>query len=395
MSKWAIVLAGGEGERLKPFVQSWFGYPYPKQFCTFCGTRSMLEHTLYRTARVVGNQIVTVVDSTHTPFLPNELPGTIIEQPQNKGTAAGVFLAASYIRAQDEDAQVVVMPSDHFIYPEDRFVEHVQTIFQKLELFPDYLILAAAGAHWANSDYGWIEPGGAWKDKQTREVKRFYEKPSSTEAAELYRRGSYWSTMIVSARLETLWRIGSWSAPLLIHRFNELVDTLLTPETNALRPRSERALLSLLYRGIPTTDFSSEILAGAARQTLVYPLSGVYWSDWGQPERILQTLDEFGLSPNFSAGSNLLPDKPEPPGEGFSYKIGARVRDLMSHQEGTVRDRWLTSELNYIGDLFSSEEEMYEIVTDTGEVFADSGDNLVPAPAFRGSDNRKEKQGSI
>src|SRR5690606_22790960 len=188
---------------------------------------------------VVGDRIIVVVDSTHTPFLPNELPGTIIEQPQNKGTAAAVYLAASYIRAQDEDAQVIITPSDHFIYPEERFVEHVEDIFRKLELFPNYLILAGASAHWASSDYGWIVPGEAWRDKQVREVKRFYEKPSSAQAGELYQRGSYWSTMIVSASLATLWRIGSWSAPLLIHRFNELVDSLLTPEANAFRPRSE------------------------------------------------------------------------------------------------------------------------------------------------------------
>ncbi|HLV01541.1 MAG TPA: hypothetical protein VKZ59_09750, partial [Acidobacteriota bacterium] len=149
------------------------------------------------------------------------------------------------------------------------------------------------------------------------------------------------------------------------------------------------------YRGIPATDFSSELLVGAARQTLLYPLSGVYWSDWGQPERILQTIEEFGLKPNFSAGSRLLPDKPEPADEGFSYEIGARVRDLMSHQEGTVRDRWLISGMDFIGDLFGLEEEMYEIVTDSGEVFADSGDNLVPAPAFRRRDNREEKQGLV
>lgn len=45
---WSIILAGGNGERLRPMVQSWLGQPRPKQYCTFLGTRSMLEHTLDR-----------------------------------------------------------------------------------------------------------------------------------------------------------------------------------------------------------------------------------------------------------------------------------------------------------------------------------------------------------
>jgi mannose-1-phosphate guanylyltransferase len=48
---WSVVLAGGEGERLKPFVRELLGYEKPKQYCTFVGTRSMLQHTLDRSLR--------------------------------------------------------------------------------------------------------------------------------------------------------------------------------------------------------------------------------------------------------------------------------------------------------------------------------------------------------
>ena len=49
---WSIVLAGGEGERLKPFVQKWLGRHKPKQYCTFIGTRSMFQHTLDRADQI-------------------------------------------------------------------------------------------------------------------------------------------------------------------------------------------------------------------------------------------------------------------------------------------------------------------------------------------------------
>ena len=43
---WSIILAGGEGERTRPFIEQWLGGHKPKQYCTFVGKRSMLQHTL-------------------------------------------------------------------------------------------------------------------------------------------------------------------------------------------------------------------------------------------------------------------------------------------------------------------------------------------------------------
>ena len=50
---WSLVLAGGNGERLGPLVQRWLGRHKPKQYCTFIGSRSMLQHTLDRADRII------------------------------------------------------------------------------------------------------------------------------------------------------------------------------------------------------------------------------------------------------------------------------------------------------------------------------------------------------
>ena len=63
---WSIILAGGDGERTRPFIEQWLGYPKPKQYCTFVGTRSMLQHTLDRADRLgAPDKKVTVVDQIH------------------------------------------------------------------------------------------------------------------------------------------------------------------------------------------------------------------------------------------------------------------------------------------------------------------------------------------
>ncbi len=53
---WSIVLAGGEGERLRPFVERWLGRHRPKQYCAFVGTRSMLHAKSRSWPAVIGRR---------------------------------------------------------------------------------------------------------------------------------------------------------------------------------------------------------------------------------------------------------------------------------------------------------------------------------------------------
>ena len=99
---WSIVLAGGEGERTRPFIEKWLGYPLPKQYCTFVGTRSMLQHTLDRADQLsCRDQKVTVVSRTHHQqawkHLEKQVAGQVILQPRNCNTGAGIFLPLTYV----------------------------------------------------------------------------------------------------------------------------------------------------------------------------------------------------------------------------------------------------------------------------------------------------------
>jgi mannose-1-phosphate guanylyltransferase len=42
----------------------------------------------------------------------------VLVQPEDRGTAAGIFFPAHWIDSQDTDAVVAVFPSDHFILEE-------------------------------------------------------------------------------------------------------------------------------------------------------------------------------------------------------------------------------------------------------------------------------------
>ena len=163
---WSIILAGGEGERTRPFIQEWLGCSKPKQYCTFVGSRSMLQHTLDRADRLgKPHQKITVVAEQHLPYaretFNKQQAGEMILQPQNCNTAAGIFLPLTYVRARDPNATVAIFPSDHFVFPEDRFVETVRRATRAIQVLQ--------GSHTTSGrtrpthmelDYGWVNVGG-------------------------------------------------------------------------------------------------------------------------------------------------------------------------------------------------------------------------------------------
>src|SRR5512146_1246687 len=88
---WSIILAGGEGERLRPFIQKWLGRHTPKQYCAFVGRRSMLQHTIDRADRIAKpDQKTTVIARSHEPDARRQFDqrqcGIIIKQPANRDT---------------------------------------------------------------------------------------------------------------------------------------------------------------------------------------------------------------------------------------------------------------------------------------------------------------------
>ena len=312
----AIVLAAGSGERLRSVTERWLGEHRPKQYCTFVGTRSMLQHTLDRVKTVVpDNNVVTVVAREHERYLagavPSPFPGTLVRQPANRGTAVGVFLPLAYVLERDPTATVLIFPCDHFVYPEGRFLQYVVASYRLCRQLQDSLLLLGVPATSVETDYGWIETDGSFQGRQMlRRVSRLVEKPSAETAAGLLGRGGLWNTMVVGARASTLWRLGRRILPEVIERLDEMRASLRSlrsarslgsagslgstrsePESAML----EAALLDRAYDSMPSADFTADFLARAVDSTLVFPLEDLSWSDWGRPKRVMQSIEALGL----------------------------------------------------------------------------------------------------
>lgn len=297
--RWSLILAGGEGQRTRPFVEQWLGYHKPKQFCSFVGTRSMLQHTWDRADRLTPcNQKVTVVSRDHHRHLwdhvDSQAAGKVLFQPSNRDTAAGIFLPLTYIRKWQPNATVVAHPSDHFVYPEHRFIDVVRRAIWTAERLADRIILVGVQPTHMELEYGWIHPGpslGYSGGVPVQGVEAFVEKPSLSEGLTAFRNGAMWNTLVFAAKVEALWALGHQAFPDLMGCFEEL--------DRAIGTSQEGMVLEALYKVVPEYNFSSDLLQKFPQNVGVIELQDTIWSDWGQPERILTTLEAIGKEPAF------------------------------------------------------------------------------------------------
>ena len=320
---WSIVLAAGEGERLRGLTEKWLGYHRPKQYCTFVGTRSMLQHTLDRAERLTSRErTVTVIARSHRRMALEQIgdPASgLMFQPFNRDTAAGIFLPLTRVRKRDPKAIVVVLPSDHFVSPEASFLDSVGNAVDAARTFPDKLVLLGVAPDTLELDYGWVEPGrtlGSIKGQTVELARSFLEKPGRAQAIAARDTGALWNTMVMAVSAETLWQLGWLYLPEIMPRFESLLEAVDTP--------NELEVLDSVYHDMPRRNFSSHLLERARGRVALMALENVLWSDWGRPERIIHTLERIGKMPAWSAGEAMArPRRVAPSPIGGDLPLGA------------------------------------------------------------------------
>ena len=268
---WAVVLAGGAGN------------PQP-----------LLRHTLDRVARLIPpSRTVAVTQASHADHVAGELAGhaevTVLAQPSDRGTAAGVLLAAHWIRSRAPGAVIAVFPTNHFIVEEAIFMSHVAAAGGYVRDHPEWLLLLGVHPTEPAPDHGWIEPGEpiGWTGcgGVVHRIRAFHERPPVALARRLHGL-ALCNTFVFTATAMALVDAGRARLPLLHDRLTRFALFAGT--------RYEPHALQQAYLFAPTADFTRAILASSEVPRAVAEIPALTWWDLGTPERVARSVGAEG-----------------------------------------------------------------------------------------------------
>ncbi len=291
---YGVILAGGSGTRFWPLSRERF----PKQLLRIIGEGTLLQQTFERFLPHVSPKQMTVVTNAvqaesirlQLSAWKDDLVDNIILEPEGRNTAPAIALTALQLLARDPEAIMVVVPADHVVKAEKKFVKAVN--YATTLARDGYLVTFGIQPSRPETGYGYIQPN---KRKRMRTqgglagygVARFVEKPNHSTAKRYCRSGNYF-----------------WNAGIFIWKASTILEemALHQPKLSKILQRLQRyigtsefpAQLRKAYAKLPSLSIDHAVMEHSAHSVVVPVEFG--WSDvgsWGSLEEVAP-LDKAG-----------------------------------------------------------------------------------------------------
>ena len=194
----ALIMAGGQGTRFWP----WSTAEKPKQFLTVVGDQPLVTQTYRRLLKFIAKKnIFVIADGKYLPAVRECLPGfpksNFIAEPAPRNTAPALIQANIHLSRIDPDANLLVVPADHFIADEKTFAKQMTAALNYAQ--NRCVITAGIKPSEPHSGYGYIQfiKNRAAKNSPRGffPIKQFKEKPDHGTAMKYIKSGYfYWNS---------------------------------------------------------------------------------------------------------------------------------------------------------------------------------------------------------
>jgi mannose-1-phosphate guanylyltransferase len=306
--RWAVILAGGEENRLRSYIHRIAGRECPKQFFPVLGTATLLEQTLARVSlRMAPERTLTMVNRAHEEFysaISNARPElNLLVQHDNLGTAPAILYSLLVIARRSPDASVAIFPSDHYVGNEERFMDYVDSAFDLITRRPETPVVLGIVPDNAEDGYGWIEQGRLTSfrgELPVYRISRVWEKPALDITRKLYDRSCLWNTLVIVGSVSSLLGTIEDALPGMYASLDLAQISFGTV--------FKKVMTRAIYHRTCAADFSQSVLTRHANKFVVMPIADVEWSDLGNPERVITLRSrEIEVSPRTAAKRSPIP----------------------------------------------------------------------------------------
>lgn len=281
-NNYCVIMAGGVGSRFWPYSRT----SKPKQFIDFLGTgRSLLQMTFDRFHGIIPTENIYIVSNKAyrdliLEQLPELTPGQVLLEPLRRNTAPCIAYAIYKIKAKTNNANILVVPSDHLITKEE---EYRKVLRECLTFIADNNAILTLGMKPTRPEtgYGYIqiaEGGGL-----LRKVKTFTEKPNMDMAKIFVQSGEfYWNSGMFLWNLDTIIKAFETHLPDVAATFEAGHDIYHTDK--------EQAFIEQAYATCPNISIDYGIMEKA--QNVYVRMADFGWSDLGTWSSLYELADK-------------------------------------------------------------------------------------------------------
>jgi mannose-1-phosphate guanylyltransferase/mannose-6-phosphate isomerase len=226
-----VILCGGQGVRLWPYSRK----NLPKQLLPLISDNSLFQDCLNRVsnrdlfepALVIANHQYRFTVAEQIQNSHQEVKELILE-PEIKDTAAAIIVSAIFIYKDNSEANILVLPSDHFITHNSKFEDTIKKGIETLKQGKS-IVTFGITPNKENTNYGYFR---VEKEDSYYEIKEFIEKPSLNKIKD-FKKDKYF-----------------WNSGILLFKVKDFIE-----EIKSLQPDIYRLCELAVINGVKDTDF--------------------------------------------------------------------------------------------------------------------------------------------